>query len=67
METTDLKDIFIGYNKADKKWIYTLAAQMESETLDGTPGTRKLSVFLDKWNMDSYGGNPKSCIAGRRC
>jgi hypothetical protein len=53
METHELKDIFLSYNKADKKWVHTLAAQIESETLDGTPGTRKLTVFLDEWDMDT--------------
>jgi hypothetical protein len=37
MENDDLKDIFLSYNKADKKWVHDLAAQIESETLDGKP------------------------------
>jgi hypothetical protein len=41
METNDLKDIFLSYNKADKKWVHDLAARVESETLDGTPASRK--------------------------
>ena len=52
METDDLKDIFLSYNRADKKWVHALAAQIESETIDGTPGSRKLRVFLDEWDMD---------------
>ena len=53
METNELKDIFLSYNKADKKWVHDLAAQIESETLDGTPASRKLCVFLDEWDMDA--------------
>ena len=49
METDELKDIFLSYNKADKKWVLDLAAQIESETIDGTPASRKLSVFRPKW------------------
>jgi len=52
METDDLKDIFLSYNKADKKWVHHLASQIECETLDGTPTSRKLRVFLDEWDMD---------------
>jgi len=52
MENEDLKDIFLSYNKADKKWVHDLAAQIESETLDGTPAGRKMRVFLDEWDMD---------------
>jgi TIR domain len=51
-EPNDLKDIFLSYNKADKKWVHDLAARIESETLDGTPDSRKLRVFLDEWDMD---------------
>jgi hypothetical protein len=47
-----LKDIFLSYNKADKEWVHNLAAQIESETLDGTSASRKLRVFLDEWDMD---------------
>ena len=47
-----MKDIFLSYNKADKKWVHDLAARIESETLDGTPASRRLSVFLDEWDMD---------------
>src|SRR4051812_43771024 len=46
------KDVFLCYNKADKKWVLDLAAQIESETLDGTPNSRKVRVFLDEWDMD---------------
>jgi hypothetical protein len=53
MGNEDLKDIFLSYNKADKKWVHDLAAQIESETHDGTPGGRRLSVFLDEWDMDT--------------
>lgn len=53
MESENLKDIFLSYNKADKKWVLDLATQIESETLDGTPSGRKLSVFLDEWDMDA--------------
>lgn len=53
MDTDELKDIFLSYNKVDKNWVHTLAAQIESETLDGTPNTRKLRVFLDEWDMDT--------------
>jgi len=52
MQAPELKDIFLSYNKADKKWVHALAAQIESETLDGTPASRKLTVFLDEWDMD---------------
>ncbi len=50
---TETKDVFLSYNKADKQWVHDLAARIESETLDGTPNTRKLQVFLDEWDMDS--------------
>jgi hypothetical protein len=53
MKADDLKDIFLSYNKADKKWVLDLAAHVESETLDGTSASRRLSVFLDEWDMDS--------------
>lgn len=48
-----MKDIILSCNKADKKWVYDLAARIESETLDGTPASRRLSVFLDEWDMDA--------------
>lgn len=48
----NLKDIFLSYNKTDKKWVLDLAASIESETLDRTPASRKLRVFLDEWDMD---------------
>src|SRR4051812_39765806 len=53
IDTSVLKDIFLSYNKADKKWVHDLAAQIESETLDGKPDSRKLRVFLDEWDMDA--------------
>lgn len=50
---TPMKDAYICYNSADREWVERLAAQLESETLDGTPHTRRLSVFFDKWDMVS--------------
>src|SRR5215469_2702264 len=46
------KDAYICYNKADLAWATKLAEHLESETFDGTPGSRRLSVFFDKWDID---------------
>lgn len=47
------KDAYICYNSADVEWVERLAAHLESETIDGTPNSRKLRVFFDKWDMTS--------------
>lgn len=46
------KDVYLCYNSADRQWVESLATQLESETVDGLPGSRKLSVFFDQWDMD---------------
>lgn len=46
------KDAYICYNKADLAWVTKLAEQLESETIDGTPSSRRLQVFFDKWDID---------------
>ncbi len=51
-EPEQCKDVLLSYNRADKKWVHDLAGRIESETLDGTPNTRKLKVFLDEWDME---------------
>lgn len=53
MQTDTSKDIFLSYNKADKKWVQELAARIEAETLDGTRQSRNLRVFFDEWDMDT--------------
>jgi len=47
------KDAYICYNSADLNWVESLAEQLESETIDGTPDGRKLRVFFDQWDMDT--------------
>ncbi|MEM6916146.1 MAG: toll/interleukin-1 receptor domain-containing protein, partial [Verrucomicrobiota bacterium] len=47
------KDAYICYNSADLNWVESLAEQLESETIDGTPDGRKLEVFFDQWDMDA--------------
>lgn len=51
-EPEHIKDVFLSYNRADKKWVHDLAGRIESETLDATPNTRKLKVFLDEWDLE---------------
>lgn len=42
------KDLFICHNGADKPWAKELGARVEAEEWNG----RKLSVFLDEWDID---------------
>jgi len=52
MESSELKpDIFISYNRADAPWVRTLAARIESETVDGSPNGRHLRVFFAEWDI----------------
>ena len=44
-------DLFLCHNGADKVWVRRLAEQVESETLDGLHGGRKLRVFFDEWDI----------------
>ncbi len=46
-------DIFLSYNRADKAWVEDLAAQIESETIDGLNHSRSLKVWFDEWDIDS--------------
>jgi hypothetical protein len=48
----ELKDAYLCYNSADRDWVKCLAEQLESETIDGSPNTRRLSVFLDLWDIE---------------
>ncbi len=45
------KDSYICYNRADFDWVQSLAEQIESETIDGLPASRNLTVFFDKWDI----------------
>lgn len=45
-------DVFLCHNGADKNWVRELGAQLESETIDGTPDSRKIRVFFDEWDID---------------
>jgi hypothetical protein len=47
------KDVYLCYNRADRDWVKNLAEQLESETIDGLPDSRRLRVFLDLWDIDS--------------
>lgn len=47
------KDVYLCYNSADAYWVRNLAEHLESETIDGLPGSRRLRVFLDQWDIDS--------------
>jgi hypothetical protein len=49
----DPNDAYICYNSADLSWVQTLAEQLESETIDGNPDSRKLRVFFDKWDIEA--------------
>ena len=49
----DPKDIYLCYSSADRDWVKDLAEQLESETIDGLPTSRRLRVFLDLWDIDS--------------
>lgn len=49
---SDIIDLFLCHNGADKPWVEKLAAQFESETIDGSPSGRRLKVFFDKWDID---------------
>jgi hypothetical protein len=49
---TDTIDLFLCHNGADKPWVERLAEQVESETVDGSPSSRTLKVFFDKWDID---------------
>jgi hypothetical protein len=54
--TTETKDVFLCFNKADKAWTENLAQRIEAETIDGAPSSRKLTVFFSEWDID-YGEN----------
>src|SRR6266498_2132405 len=54
--TPELKDAFLCHNKADKAWVRKLGERLESETIDGLPTSRALTVFFDEWDID-YGEN----------
>lgn len=45
-------DVFLCHSGADKDWVRELGAQLESETIDGSPDARKLRVFFDEWDID---------------
>ena len=45
-EHNDSKDLFVSYNKTDKKWVHNLAAQIESETIDGTPNIPIVTLII---------------------
>lgn len=49
----ELKDAYLCYNSADLDWVKSLAEQLESETIDGSPNSRRLSVFLDLWDINT--------------
>jgi hypothetical protein len=49
----ELKDVYLCYNSADRDWVKTLGEQLESETIDGLPTSRRLRVFFDLWDIDS--------------
>ena len=49
---SELVDLFLCHNRADKDWVRTLAEHIESETFDGTPHGRPLRVFFDEWDID---------------
>lgn len=51
MKDIEEKDVYICYNGADLSWVQSLAEQIESETIDGLPASRTLSVFFDKWDI----------------
>ncbi len=51
MSDPEIKDSYICYNGADLDWVRQLAEQLESETIDGSPQSRHLSVFFDKWDI----------------
>lgn len=45
-------DAFLCHNKTDKDWVTRLAADIETETIDGLNTSRRLAVFLDEWDID---------------
>jgi len=47
----DAKDAYICYNSRDLDRVKALAEQLESETIDGSPSSRRLNVFFDRWDM----------------
>ena len=53
MDEGNQKDVYLCFNTADREWTRNLAAQLESETIDGLPKSRKLTVFFDEWDIDS--------------
>jgi hypothetical protein len=46
------RDAYICYNNADIDWVTRFAEQLESETIDGLPSSRRLQVFFDRWDME---------------
>jgi len=51
--TNEQKDAYICYNGADLDFVRNLAEQVESETIDGSEESRRLSVFYDKWDIEA--------------
>jgi len=54
--STEIIDLYLCHNGADKDWVRSLAEQLESETVDGTADGRLLRVFFDEWDID-FGAN----------
>ncbi len=46
------KDVFLCHNEADKAWAAKLGARLEAESIDGTSSGRRISVFLDIWDIE---------------
>jgi hypothetical protein len=44
----DQKDVFLCHSSVDKEWVEDLAGDIESQEWNG----RRLTVFLDKWDID---------------
>lgn len=45
-------DVFLCHNGADKPWVESLGERLEAETIDGNRDSRKIKVFLDKWDIE---------------
>lgn len=52
MTIGDQKDAYVCYNGADLDFVRSLAEQIESETIDGSKESRRLTVFFDKWDIE---------------
>lgn len=57
-------DAFISYSWSDQDWVRNLADQLESETIDGLPNSRRLKMFTDELEIEPGENIPRKLSEG---